>query len=251
MYTSGKFCVIGHTTRKALQIYEDMKLLLPEWINPENGYKYYGAKQVEKMIRINEYKGLGFSLKDINSMEKADGNLDEFLKRRLNEINNEIQDREEIKSKLQEKLKKDTLKSSAYACEICIVNEIFALYNEATIKIENVGEIVGKLYEKCSNGYEKAGPHFILYDNYDNEHEEAKMKVGLPVISRGNNKDELLHIVGGHYLKTIHRSGFSKVGLAHMALLDYAEKNNIKLSKMAVERYVSFKEVEVYYKVEE
>ncbi|WP_269144163.1 MerR family transcriptional regulator [Clostridium guangxiense] len=44
MYTSGKFCIIGHITRRALRIYEDMELLLPEWINPENEYKYYDSK---------------------------------------------------------------------------------------------------------------------------------------------------------------------------------------------------------------
>lgn len=41
----------------------------------------------------------------------------------------------------------------------------------------------------------------------------------------------------GRYLKTVHKGRFSKVGLAHAALLDYADKNNIKLRKTA---YVYF-----------
>lgn len=249
MYTSGKFCIIGHTTRKALRIYEDMELLIPEWINPENGYKYYDSKQVEKIMRINEYKGLGFSLKDIFEMEKKSTGVKDFLEKRLNEVNNEIENSLEVKSKLQKKLQGDERKQS-YVCEICDCTEIFALYKEVTIKTENVGEVVGKLYEMCSKGYEKAGPHFILYDNYENEHEEIKMKVGLPIVPKENYEDSLLHIKNGKYLKTVHKGGFSKVGLAHAALLDYADKNNIKLRKTAIERYVSFKEVEVYYEME-
>lgn len=250
MYTSGKFCIIGHTTRKALRIYEDMGFLTPEWINPENGYKYYASKQVEKIMRINEYKELGFSLKDIGEMEKSNTNIKVFLKKRLNEVNNEIENSLEVKSKLQKKLQGNE-KKQAYVCEICNCKETFALYKEATIKTEDVGEVVGNLYEICSKGYEKAGPHFILYDNYDNEHEEIKMKVGLPIVPKENYEDAILHIKKGRYLKTIHKDGFSKVGLAHEALLDYADKNNIKLRKTAIERYVSFKEVEVYYEVEE
>lgn len=249
MYTSGKFCIIGHTTRKALRIYEDMELLLPEWINPENGYKYYASKQVEKIMRINEYKEFGFSLKDISEMEKGNTSVKDFLEKRLNEINSEIENSLEVKSKLQKKLQGDE-KNLDYVCGICDCKEIFALYKEATIKTEDVGEVVGKLYEMCSKGYEKAGPHFILYDNYENEQEEIKMKVGLPIVSKENYEDELLHIKSGKYLKTVHKGGFSKVGLAHAALLNYADKNNIKLRKTAIERYVSFKEVEVYYEVE-
>ena len=46
MYTRGQFAIIGKVGRKALRIYHEEGLLVPAFVNGENGYHYYEESQL-------------------------------------------------------------------------------------------------------------------------------------------------------------------------------------------------------------
>ena len=48
MLTIGEFSNICRVSTKTLRYYAEIGLILPDEINPENGYRYYSIEQLEK-----------------------------------------------------------------------------------------------------------------------------------------------------------------------------------------------------------
>lgn len=68
MLTIGEFSNICRVSTKTLRYYEEIGLLLPQTINPENGYRYYNIDQLETMLFINRLKNYNFSLDEIKEI---------------------------------------------------------------------------------------------------------------------------------------------------------------------------------------
>lgn len=48
MLTIGEFSNICRVSAKTLRYYAEIGLILPDEVNPENGYQYYSIEQLEK-----------------------------------------------------------------------------------------------------------------------------------------------------------------------------------------------------------
>jgi DNA-binding transcriptional MerR regulator len=67
-------------TKRALRYYEDLKLLRP--VRKASGYRLYAEDDIEKLIRIKEFKeSLGFTLDEVKDIM----DLEERLKRLFND----------------------------------------------------------------------------------------------------------------------------------------------------------------------
>ena len=79
MLTIGEFSNICRVSTKTLRYYAEIGLILPDEINPENGYRYYSIEQLEKMLLINRLKDYCFSLEEIKSILDSEERMDEVL----------------------------------------------------------------------------------------------------------------------------------------------------------------------------
>lgn len=96
MLSIGEFSNICKVSTKTLRYYAEIGLILPNEINPENGYRYYSIKQLETMLFINRLKSYNFSLEEIKAILKAEDLQEEKLYVEL------IRKKKEIERKVQE-----------------------------------------------------------------------------------------------------------------------------------------------------
>ncbi len=68
MYRIGQFSQITKVTVKALRFYEEEGLIEPRYVDPVNGYRYYGSDQLPRMYRIVSLRQCGFSIPEIRSI---------------------------------------------------------------------------------------------------------------------------------------------------------------------------------------
>ena len=61
----GDFAKRCQTTIKTLRYYDQLNLLVPDYIDKFTHYRYYGPGKVEEMHRITELKDIGFTLEEI------------------------------------------------------------------------------------------------------------------------------------------------------------------------------------------
>ena len=62
------FASMNRVTIKTLRYYDEQKLLIPVYVDEENGYRYYKAGQMAQLQRIIALKNMGFSIDDIRKM---------------------------------------------------------------------------------------------------------------------------------------------------------------------------------------
>lgn len=65
LYKIGMFANMNRVTIKTLRYYDEQKLLVPAYVDEENGYRYYVAGQMAQLQRIIALKNMGFSIDDI------------------------------------------------------------------------------------------------------------------------------------------------------------------------------------------
>ncbi len=71
LYRIGMFAAMNHVTVKALRYYEEQGLLVPAYINQENGYRYYTMGQMAIVHQITALKKAGFLLDEIAAIQKG------------------------------------------------------------------------------------------------------------------------------------------------------------------------------------
>lgn len=68
LYKIGMFASMNRVTIKALRYYDEQELLVPVYVDEENGYRYYKAAQMAQLQRIIALKNMGFSIDDIRKV---------------------------------------------------------------------------------------------------------------------------------------------------------------------------------------
>lgn len=71
LYKIGMFAQMNHVTVKTLHFYEDQRLLLPAFVDEENGYRYYTMDQMAVLHQITALKQAGFKLQDIKMLQNG------------------------------------------------------------------------------------------------------------------------------------------------------------------------------------
>jgi DNA-binding transcriptional MerR regulator/predicted transcriptional regulator YdeE len=90
----GEFSKICEVSTKTLRYYDEIGLLNPDEINPENGYRYYSIRQLKKMLFINRLKSYDFPLEEIKAiLEWEDDQSEEKLRSALNRKRRDIQEK--------------------------------------------------------------------------------------------------------------------------------------------------------------
>ena len=241
MYTRGQFAIIGKVGRKALRIYHEEGLLVPAFVNGENGYHYYEESQLAVLEKIKKLRKIGLSLYEIKQVLKGKATEKELVESKIREMNSRLQEARELTAE-ESAPQKGTTESTP---DIRPFEKCRCLYIDENIELENLGMSVGKLYEKASReSISIAGNHFVVYDG-PAATEDFSMRTCLPVANySGADTTEVFEEKCLHINFT---EGFSKVSRAHVVIKNYAEAHQIKLTGKIYEVYNKDMSVDVYY----
>jgi DNA-binding transcriptional MerR regulator len=94
MLTIGRFADATGLTVKALRHYDEIGLLAPARVDPDNGYRYYDESQIEDAVTIRRLRALELPLEDIHDLVHADaGTLLERLAAHSHRVAEEVHDK--------------------------------------------------------------------------------------------------------------------------------------------------------------
>lgn len=85
LYKIGIFAQMNHITIKTLRFYEEQGLVLPAYVDEDNGYRYYKLNQMADLHRISALKQAGFSIEDMKRINKTD-DMTTFLQKKRADI---------------------------------------------------------------------------------------------------------------------------------------------------------------------
>ncbi|MGN1014967.1 MAG: MerR family transcriptional regulator, partial [Butyricicoccus sp.] len=89
----GEMSEIFNISRRTLRLYHDMGLLVPQYVNDANGYRYYSRNQFQRLEKIIQMKSVGLSLKQIKVMldTKNLSLFEALLSERIDKLNEKIE----------------------------------------------------------------------------------------------------------------------------------------------------------------
>ncbi len=92
-YSIGEFSQIAKASVKALRLYHEKGVLVPDFVDPESGYRYYSQEQVGEARVVANLKELGFSLSEIKEVLDSceeDGDLLDRLQEKRRELEKRV-----------------------------------------------------------------------------------------------------------------------------------------------------------------
>jgi DNA-binding transcriptional MerR regulator len=233
MLSIGEFSKVTQVTVKALRLYHEQGILIPDKIDNDSGYRYYGSDSVKKAVTIRTLKDLGFSLKEIKEIQAECSDyhqLTSYLENKLREINKNIKQYKEMKESLESAIAnpREKIGLEIYDIEEEIIPDSIICSIRYKGKYSDIGQHYGTLF-KNSSRYKKGKP-FALY--YDMEYKEydADVEACIGVVKKLNLVGiQCRELKGGKVLTLLHRGPYQTLGRSYERLFKYIREKNVEI----------------------
>ena len=231
MLKIGEFSKVSKTTIKALRFYDEKNLFKPMKID-ENGYRYYDISQLDTLLKIVNYRKLGFSIKEVKTLLVVN-DKQEILRAHLQKLKEEQSTVSKNILFLKKMIKEGEIMKN-YKITEKVLSDYNVYYRHGIIKsMDNLTEFVlqaGTEARKNNPTLECEDYCFVTYTakeykerNIELEYVEA---VKGKVIESENIKSKFLK--GGKTLCVEHKGGYAELRNAYSYVLNYIKEHNIE-----------------------
>lgn len=244
MFSIGRFSIITQVSIKSLRKFHELEILIPDYVDDENGYRYYREESIEKAKVIVSLKSMGFTYHEIKSIMENYSNDEDiivFLEKKRNSILNKIEEYKNIQSDIDHVInnaRRCKMNSQQYSSEIIEKNVediIFAGFRMKGVYSE-IGEAFRKVGKKAGR-YISGKPLAIYYDGEYKE-QDANFEGGFP-LSKSIESDQIdcRVLKGGRALTLVHKGQYQNLGQSYSRLFNYVDEKNYKINEVSREVY--------------
>lgn len=249
MLSIGEFSNICKVSTKTLRYYAEIGLILPDEINPENGYRYYSIEQLETMLYINRLKSYNFSLEEIKIIleESQDEKLYLALTRKKKEIGKQVQELEKTLEQLNNDISNlkqgKSIMSYLESIDVQLV-EVSMMYLLSIRKMvqehefaEEYGNCYSKLFRKIAdNKLTMAAPPMVLFHSAEFSPFGLDTEFAIPVKEYVTGTRDFYP---GLCLKTVLYGSYSSLSSVYAKQREWAEKEGYECNNALYEVYVT------------
>lgn len=180
MYSIGEFSKINRITPKTLRHYDKLGLLKPVKVDDWTGYRYYSAEQLPIISKILMFRDFGFSLHEILELMNNDQDIELLLKKRVSNLESEIDEQLSRLSRVREFLQKvEGEKTMNLVPVIKSLPEVIVASMRTKIpSYDTYFDIVPRMGEYMNSvGVELAEPAYCFTIYHDGEYKESDIDV--------------------------------------------------------------------------
>ncbi|MGC6768839.1 MerR family transcriptional regulator [Enterococcus sp. LJL51] len=243
LYRIGIFSKMNHVTIKALRHYDDVGLLKPQYIDPENGYRYYSSSQLPTLHQLLALRKIGYTLEEIKQVQNG---VDEatLLQRKKQQIMKEIAERTTMLAQLEGYLlSKDAVQhyhvviKSLPKVIVASMRTILPTYNAVFSYVPAMGAEMERLNCEC------AEPEYCFNVYHDHEYREENIDVEIcQSVTEMGTDSELITFKELPEVETavcvLHKGSYAGLPQAYAALVHFIEVNNYQLMESPRENYI-------------
>lgn len=231
MYSIGEFSKITQITVKALRFYHTKGLIEPSYVNPENGYRYYGERDLEVARVVKALKSFDFSLEEIQGILSeidSDAGLVQILEDKKTAIDKKIKGLRKLTSSIDlivnKELEASKMNERSPDITITTLDDCLVVSTRWKGPYSDTGKAIPTLYKAA--GRHSCGPAFNLY--YDGEHKEiADVESCLPVKKEIKSALDCKTLKGGKYVSLVHSGPYDTLGESYKKLFDYLNEHQL------------------------
>lgn len=243
LYKIGMFANMNRVTIKTLRYYDEQKLLIPVYVDENNGYRYYEAGQMAELQRIIALKNMGFSIEDIRKiMEGAEEKS--LLLGKKQEILKEIADLTAQLAQVENYLAKDSVNLSAPILIkeipeviVCSMKQRIKSYDVLFELMPQMGEKMEKIRCEC------AQPEYCFTHYLEPGYKEEGILVEIctAVIEKKQDCENIKFKILPQVPMAaciFHKGSYNTLHKSYALLLQYIEENGFKICGNIRESYI-------------
>lgn len=238
----GEFSHSTRLTIKTLRYYQELGILVPAGIDPQNGYRLYNQTNFQEAQRIIMLKELGFSLKEIREIFDSCNNDEEvqgFIKKKLHEVEQNLR---KLKSRHAYLQNFHALSGEGSTPpEEGITEFTFTLPLYASRFIQGEYSQLGQEYSHLFKKYGRfvSGKPYAFYHDVEYRKENASMEAVLCLKSVPSTAGlHTLSFPPTRAIKLLHKGPYGTQGGAYMDLFEYLEKRDLSVKAPVIEHFV-------------
>jgi len=251
MLSIGEFSNICKVSTKTLRYYAEIGLILPDEINPENGYRYYSIEQLKTMLLINRLKSYNFSLGEIKTILESEEPQDEklylALTRKKKEIGKQVQEFENTLNQLINDISNlkqgKSIMSYLESIDIKLV-EVPMMYLLSIRKMvheynfpEEYGDCFSKLFRKIADdNLTMFAPSMVLFHSEEFSQFGLDTEFAIPVKEYVTGTRDFYP---GLCLKSVLYGSYSNLSSVYAKQREWAEKEGYESNNALYEVYVT------------
>ena len=243
LYKIGMFANMNRVTIKALRYYDEQKLLVPVYVDEENGYRYYAAGQMAQLHRIIALKNMGFSIDDIRKI--IDGAEEKsFLLEKKQEILKEIAVLTDKLSQVESYLARESINLSAPVLIkeipqviVCTMKRRIKSYDALFELIPQMGAQMELLGCKCA----QPAYCFTHYLESGYKEEDIPVEICEAVTEKKRDSGDIAFKVFPKVPMAaciFHKGSYNTLHKSYAMLLQYIEENGYEICGNIRESYI-------------
>ncbi|MFA4860441.1 GyrI-like domain-containing protein [Methanoregula sp.] len=249
----GKFSLITRLSSKALRLYDERGLLVPEVRDIITGYRYYTGDQIPRGVSIKTLCTLGFPLTEVETIlaakERRDNEtIHQLFARRRRDIRSEVCRLQQIEAILETpdvslevvymSLAEPVVKEIAPLRVICKRDK--GVYAEVICKLAR--DLCGQLEipENRSPAVTVTGPFMSIYHDNEYQEKDADIECAIPVSGRVVVTDPAIGIrtiPKNTCLSVVYKGPYQGLHEAWSRVLAYAEEREFPIAGDGKELY--------------
>jgi len=250
----GAFARVAQVSVRTLHHYDDVGLLPPAQVDPQTGYRWYRADQLQRLNRILALRDLGLPLTEVRKVVDDEVSLDELrgmLRLRQAEARDRMAAEAERLSRVDARLRQmetegrvsdyDVVVKPVEAQHVALVDATATSFGNATLG-PIFGQLFGELYGELDRlGVAPAGPQIALYEESEVPAAPIKVMACVPVEEADVTSDrlEVADVPAiPRAATTIHRGSMANVEEGYGALLRWADETGEQIDGFSREVYL-------------
>ena len=244
-FSIGDFSRITGLTVKTLRLYHEKGLLIPSWIDPSSGYRYYDSRCVERARTISYLRELEFSLSDIKEIldrYDEDSEVVDFLEKQRVSIQSKITKLGEIARSLDDIIKFEMeAKAMLQNTDLEIKEKELEPILVAGLRWKGKYAETGKAFQKLGRfaGRYSSGKPLNLYYDGEYKEEDADIESCFPVNKPIETQGISSHILpGGKCVTLIHKGPYEHLSRSYERIYGYVTRKKYRVLLPIREVYV-------------
>lgn len=255
-YSIREVSEICNIPSKTLRYYDEIQLVVPEFRDDVNRYRYYSKQQMVTLCIIRKLRSMGFALKEIHNILQGNtaSNLEDGISAKLSEIQEEIKELQKKHTEIiafMERLRtgvdilnvKDLITTEPISIEE--IPKTTLVYTRQTMKNYVNTEVSLprwiEIMELCNSlQYKSRGTVFVTY--YSNPLEQflysdTDIEFATPITTEETG--EHCRDYGGFLAATaIHIGDYADIIHTHIRLIQWINQNNYAVSGAISEEFI-------------
>jgi len=234
-YLIGEISKITGLSNKTLRYYDENNILKPDYVDPNNGYRYYSEYQILKLQNIITLKDNGFSLDEIKnrfeqSASREASNFFDIYNKKIEDIAKKIEYLKGSKKRLENLLDEFSYLEVDKIILKCLPEKF--LYNLDIITNKNLNNSIFDIYKIIEASVECGSAHLGKKFKFENLNIESPEKISEFLLFKNESFiKNIEEIKKGEYITIRYRYGNRETALKK--IFDY-----ISLNKISIEPFI-------------